>query len=97
VLEEVEMVMVEGQLGVQEAGEKAAVAPEGRPVAEKETATGFPDFSVMVTFVFAEAPGTVVPEAGESEMSNRNGAFVIVREYVTCSDVVDAVPVTVTE
>jgi hypothetical protein len=39
-------VMVVEQVGVQEAGAKLAVAPWGRPVAEKETACGVPETRV---------------------------------------------------
>ena len=53
---EVEMVKVEVQVGRQDAGEKDAVAPDGRPEAEKETEAAVPDTRVAVTVLDADWP-----------------------------------------
>ena len=53
---EVFMVRVEEQLGEQETGEKEALAPVGRPEAEKVNDAGVPLMRVAVMLLAAEPP-----------------------------------------
>ena len=50
------MVRVEVQVGLQDAGEKEAVAPAGRPDAKKATDWVVPDVRVAVTVLVTEEP-----------------------------------------
>src|SRR6266576_645166 len=58
------MASVEEQVGLHEAGEKDAVAPEGSPESEKETDCELPDAKVAVMELFAEDPAVteIAPE-----------------------------------
>ena len=53
---EVVTVTVEEQVGLHDAGEKAAVAPVGRPEAEKDTDCAVPETSVAVMVLEADCP-----------------------------------------
>jgi len=76
---EVEMVRVEVQAGRQGPGEKEAVAPDGRPEAEKETKVAVPETREAVTVSDADCPWTaVLPPALESEKSNVGGELLTV-------------------
>ena len=76
---EVEMVRVEVQAARQDPGEKEAVAPDGRPEAEKETKVAVPETRVAVTVSDADCPWTaVLPPVLESEKSNVRGELITV-------------------
>jgi hypothetical protein len=68
---EVEIVRVDVQVGRQDAGEKEAVAPDGRPEAEKETDEAVPETRVAVTVLDTDWPWTAerLPPL-ETEKSN---------------------------
>ena len=53
---EVVTVTVEEHAGVHDAGEKAAVAPVGRPEAEKDTDCAVPETNVAVMVLVADCP-----------------------------------------
>ena len=53
---EVVRVTVEEHAGLHDAGEKAAVAPVGRPEAEKDTGCAVPDTSVAVIVLEVDCP-----------------------------------------
>ena len=53
---EVVTVTVEEQVGLHDAGEKAAVAPAGRPEAENDTVCAVPETSVAVMVLVADCP-----------------------------------------
>ena len=53
---EVVRVTVEEQVGLHDAGEKAAVAPAGKPEAEKDTDCAVPETSVAVMVLEADCP-----------------------------------------
>lgn len=66
------MVRVEEQVGAQEVGLKAAVAPVGSPEAENVRVGGAPEVRVSVTVEVVDWPGLTDPEDGDREMSNLN-------------------------
>ena len=51
-----EIVIVEGQVGLQLGGTKEAVAPDGRPEAEKKTDWLVPEIKVASTMAETEPP-----------------------------------------
>ena len=53
---EVVRVTVEEHVGLHDAGEKAAVAPVGRPEAEKDTDCAVPETSVAVIVLDVDCP-----------------------------------------
>jgi hypothetical protein len=53
-------VSVEEQVGLHEAGEKEAAAPDGRPDAEKETDCAVPETRVAVIVLDGDCPCTTV-------------------------------------
>jgi hypothetical protein len=53
-------VSVEEQVGLHDAGEKKAAAPDGRPDAEKETDCAVPETRVAVIALDADCPCTTV-------------------------------------
>jgi hypothetical protein len=60
----VEIVRVELKLGVPEDGLKLAVAPKGRPEADKLTALLKPSTEVSETVVLVDPPCTTDPDVG---------------------------------
>jgi hypothetical protein len=72
------IVIVVLHVGVHDDGEKEAVAPDGSPLTENDTATAVPDVSVSTTFAVMDCPSVTVPEAGVKAMSNLNGITVSV-------------------
>lgn len=84
---EVEIVKVELQLGEQLGEEKLAVAPFGRPEAEKDTDWLFPDTRPILTVVETEPQGEVEPDEGLIDREKSKGAaltvIVVVAEQVT--------------
>jgi hypothetical protein len=84
---EVVSVTVDEQVGLHEAGENAAVAPVGRPDAEKETACAVPETSVAVIVLVADCPWTTVlfpPLESEKSKVGGGGVFPGVRNATIC-------------
>ena len=74
--DEAERVMVVLHVGVQEVGEKDAVAPTGSPDTERAVATGVPVLSVRETLAMTDCPWVRVADVGATAMSNLNGITV---------------------
>ena len=65
-LDEVLIVAVDEAPAVTEAGLNAALAPAGRPLAEKVTVCAAPPVTAVETVVEAEPPAVTLPEVGEA-------------------------------
>lgn len=94
---EVEIVNVDDDPAVTDAGENDAVAPLGRPLAPSVTDCADPDVTAVETVALAPEPAVTLAEAGLTEIEKSlAGALVTVRLSTAVCEPVAAVPVTVT-
>src|SRR5262245_50874050 len=73
VLADVEMVSADEPPASTEVGLNDAVAPVGRPLAEKVTVSAEPLVSAVLTVADTDPPGVVEPEVGETETEKSFG------------------------
>jgi hypothetical protein len=71
----VDIVRVELQEGLQDVGLNDAVAPAGKPDAEKVTGLLEPEMRVAVTVVIVEPPGETELDVGKTEREKLNLLF----------------------